>query len=128
MKFHNFMTLKQSDLQSKLGELMWENEPKDRKQRRLELLGGGGGDDGTSGLLCESDDNPKNYLTSTDACVTCEDYTYADKVNDQCISDTCSADDARIILAISGNCETCQDYFKPNTDKNACVQDTCTST
>jgi hypothetical protein len=62
---------------------MWDELPKDT--RRLTLLGGGGGSDGTSSLICETDDNPKNYLTSTEECITCGDYFYADRVNDACI-------------------------------------------
>jgi hypothetical protein len=73
---------------AKLEELSGTSDARD-----LQLLGESGGSDGTDSLLCETDDLPKNYLDSSDNCITCEDYFYADRENDECIQDTCDDSD-----------------------------------
>ena len=88
MPFHNFMTFKQKDLYKKLGELMWDDLKIDSRRLLAEGVAfgsSGGGASTTSTLTCETDNKPKNYLSSTEECVTCGDYYYADRNNDACI-------------------------------------------
>jgi hypothetical protein len=67
---------------------MWNELPTEGRRLAGELSSfgsSGGGASTTGSLTCETAEKPKNYLSSSDQCVTCGDYFYADRDNDACI-------------------------------------------